>query len=149
MRILIGVDESPHSDAAVEFVKRMGWPEKTRVLVLSAVQPASRALAEVYAAGAGATDRSREDRLRAREELSAMVERKLGDSGLRTEARVVEGDPRTALVDAARDARADLVVVGSHGRTGLDRLVMGSVASYVVAHAPCSVLVVKLGPPIA
>jgi nucleotide-binding universal stress UspA family protein len=39
---------------------------------------------------------------------------------------------------------ADLVVVGSHGRTGLAKLVLGSVASHVVTHAPCSVLVVKM-----
>jgi universal stress protein A len=38
---------------------------------------------------------------------------------------------------------ADLLVVGSHGRSGLSRLVLGSVASYVASHAPCSVLIVK------
>jgi hypothetical protein len=43
----------------------------------------------------------------------------------------------------ARAERSDLVVVGSHGRSGLSRLLIGSVASHVVIHAPCSVLVVK------
>jgi nucleotide-binding universal stress UspA family protein len=56
---------------------------------------------------------------------------------------VLQGDPREMLIEEARSERADLVVVGSHGRTGLDRLLMGSVASHVVTHAPCSVLVVK------
>jgi nucleotide-binding universal stress UspA family protein len=56
----------------------------------------------------------------------------------------VRGDPREAIVEAARKTGADLVVVGSHGRTGIGKLVLGSVASHVVTHAPCSVLVVKL-----
>jgi len=56
---------------------------------------------------------------------------------------MVPGDPRSALVDEARQEHADLIVVGSHGRSGLSKLLLGSVASHVVAHAPCSVLVVK------
>lgn len=55
------------------------------------------------------------------------------------------GDPRTELVESAIAEEADLLIVGSHGRTGIARLLMGSVASYVVTHAPCSVLVVRLG----
>ncbi len=48
-----------------------------------------------------------------------------------------------ALLDEAARRRVDLIVVGSHGRTGLTKLMMGSVASHIVTHAPCSVLVVK------
>jgi len=56
----------------------------------------------------------------------------------------LEGDPATAIVRYARDAAMDLVVMGTHGRTGLDRLLLGSVAEKVLRDAPCSVLVVKL-----
>jgi nucleotide-binding universal stress UspA family protein len=56
---------------------------------------------------------------------------------------VERGDPRDAIVRVAEREHADLVIVGSHGRTGLPKLLMGSVASYVVTHAPCPVLVVK------
>jgi len=56
----------------------------------------------------------------------------------------VRGDPREALVLAAESDQADLVVVGSHGRSGLTKLLLGSVASHVVTHAPCNVLVVKM-----
>jgi nucleotide-binding universal stress UspA family protein len=85
-----------------------------------------------------------DEMVRQAEELTSRVEREFQDAGLATEARVLHGDPRQALVDAATEVGADLVVVGSHGRTGLDKLVMGSVASHVVSHAPCSVMVVKL-----
>jgi universal stress protein A len=57
---------------------------------------------------------------------------------------MVQGDPRDALVETARQDRVDLIIVGSHGRTGLSKLLLGSVASHVVSHAPCNVLVVKL-----
>jgi len=76
--------------------------------------------------------------------LATRVEKELRDAGLPAESRVVKGDPRDALVDTARSLHADLVVVGSHGRTGLAKLVLGSVAAHVVTHAPCSVLVVKM-----
>ena len=56
----------------------------------------------------------------------------------------LEGDPATEIVRYARDAGMDLIVMGTHGRTGLDRLLMGSVAEKVMREALCSVLVVKL-----
>jgi len=62
---------------------------------------------------------------------------------LRIETAVREGDPRTVIVDAADEWQADLIVVGSHGRTGLQRLMLGSVSQSVVAHAHCSGEVVR------
>jgi nucleotide-binding universal stress UspA family protein len=57
---------------------------------------------------------------------------------------VLEGDPATEIVRYAADAGMDLIVMGTHGRTGLERLLMGSVAEKVMREALCSVLVVKL-----
>lgn len=56
----------------------------------------------------------------------------------------LEGDPATEIVRYTADSNIDLVVMGTHGRTGLERLLMGSVAEKVLRDAPCSVLVVKL-----
>ena len=53
------------------------------------------------------------------------------------------GNPAIELVDYAADARADLIVVTSHGRTGLARFALGSVAERVVRHASCGVLVLR------
>ena len=144
MKILIGVDESPHSRAAVEFVKKMSWPKDSSILVLSAVRPVVAVYAETYIPAPSYVEQMTEDAVRLHEETASTAERNLQSTGLKIEARTVHGDPRTALVDAARSERADLLVVGSHGRTGVTKLLMGSVASHVVAHAPCSVMVVKL-----
>jgi nucleotide-binding universal stress UspA family protein len=57
---------------------------------------------------------------------------------------MLEGDPASEIVRYAADAGADVIVIGTHGRTGVDRLMMGSVAEKVMRDAPCSVLVVKL-----
>jgi len=56
----------------------------------------------------------------------------------------LQGDPATEIVRYARDAGIDLIVMGTHGRTGLERLLMGSVTERVMREASCSVLVVKL-----
>jgi nucleotide-binding universal stress UspA family protein len=56
----------------------------------------------------------------------------------------LEGDPASEIVRYAADAGIDLIVMGTHGRTGLERQLMGSVAEKVMRDAPCSVLVVKL-----
>jgi nucleotide-binding universal stress UspA family protein len=60
------------------------------------------------------------------------------------EARVLEGSPASAIVDCAEELGAELVVVGTHGRTGLTRLALGSVAERVIRAAGCSVLAVRL-----
>jgi universal stress protein A len=57
---------------------------------------------------------------------------------------LLEGDPAAEVARFAADACVDVIVIGTHGRTGVDRLVMGSVAERVMREAPCSVLVVKL-----
>jgi nucleotide-binding universal stress UspA family protein len=61
------------------------------------------------------------------------------------ETRVVSGSPGAAIVQVALDCQADLIVMGTHGRTGLGRLLMGSVAEHVLRHAPCPVLSIKPG----
>lgn len=62
--------------------------------------------------------------------------------GIDVEPRVVEGGPAPEIVKAARALEADLLVMGTHGRRGLDRWILGSVAASVVRSAPCPVLTV-------
>jgi nucleotide-binding universal stress UspA family protein len=67
------------------------------------------------------------------------------DAGMRFQHLVAEGNPATAILRAARDNGCDLIVMGTHGRTGLTRFLMGSVAEEVVRKARCPVLTVKGG----
>ena len=63
--------------------------------------------------------------------------------GLEVEDLIVRGDAAGEIVRVARERRADLIVISSHGRTGLGRILFGSTAESVVRHAHCPVLVVK------
>lgn len=142
MKVLIGIDGSPHSKAALDYVKGMTWPKQTKIVVLSVSIPVVT-YTWVGAGGLSWIQSAEEEMSAQAQELASRVERELREAGFSTEGRVMKGDPRDALVETARSMHADLVVVGSHGRTGLAKLLLGSVASHVVAHAPCSVLVVK------
>ncbi len=66
------------------------------------------------------------------------------DSSIPVDHHLLEGDPASEIVRFANNAHADLIVMGTHGRTGVERVLMGSVAEKVMHDAPCSVLVVKL-----
>jgi nucleotide-binding universal stress UspA family protein len=77
-------------------------------------------------------------------ELRQRLEAVVAAGGLVGEARITRGEAERALVREAVALAADLLVVGTHGRTGLSRIVLGSVAEFVVRTAPCSVLVVRL-----
>ena len=147
VKILIGVDDSAHSKAALEYVKKMQWPAGTKVVALSAAASPVLAHTVVDAGGMSWVQAAEKVEYQQAEEFTSRVERELRDAGLATEARVTPGDPGVRLVETARGWGADLLVVGSHGRTGLGKLLMGSVASHVVTHAPCNVLVVKMKSP--
>ena len=143
MRILIALDDSPHSERAVQFVIGMRWPAGSRVIAatvmrhtLSSMVPASASAADLPA------DLARERRLE-HEAVVTRAQDRLRAAGLPTEGRVVEGDPREQLLRLIESERADLLVMGSRGRTGIFQLVLGSVSTHAVGHAGCSVLVVK------
>jgi nucleotide-binding universal stress UspA family protein len=71
------------------------------------------------------------------------VKKKAEASGVKAEAFVKEGEAYQAIVDLAKERDVNIIVMGSHGRTGLKRLLMGSVAEKVIGYAPCPVLVTK------
>ncbi|HTK31258.1 MAG TPA: universal stress protein [Candidatus Saccharimonadaceae bacterium] len=144
MKILLGVDGSPYSKAAVDRLTKFPFPPDTEVLVLSAAQPVAVAYAMAELPAASFAPQIYEDEMRQHEEIAARFERQLKDRGFRTRAMVMRGDPRAALIDTARLEHVDMIVVGSHGRTGMTKLIMGSVANHVVTHASCDVLVVRL-----
>ena len=141
MIVLVGVDESDCSKAAVEFVKKATWSKDSRFLIVSASPPVFLNPGEATAPGAIAQVIAAQESFH--RGLAEQAAGELQKAGLKVEARMVSADPRTALEEAARQEKADLLIVGSHGRSGISKLLLGSVASHVISHAPCNVLVVK------
>lgn len=75
--------------------------------------------------------------------VSSTAVRRLSRAGRAAEGCVLEGDAAGVIVEMARRRGSDVIVVGTRGRTGVERLALGSVAHSVLMHAPCSVLVAR------
>jgi nucleotide-binding universal stress UspA family protein len=134
-RIVFATDGSKFSaiaaERAIAFAKSYGGD----MLVLSVVDVPS----EFYAEAPQAVD----DLVRQAKGYVAAVKAQAEAAGVKTETFVGEADAYQAVNKLAQDQHADMIIIGSHGRTGLRRLLMGSVAESVIGHAPCPVLVVK------
>jgi nucleotide-binding universal stress UspA family protein len=143
MRIILAVDDSRWSNAAVDLVRRTHWQKDTRVIVVTAIATPLPAFSLVDAGGHLLDAEILEANRRAGRDVVTRVERDLRETGLPIQTEVALGDPREVILRIAQEHGADLIVVGSHGRSGLPKLLMGSVATHVVTHAPCNVLVVK------
>jgi nucleotide-binding universal stress UspA family protein len=142
MRILVAVDGSAPSQDAIDEVAGRAWPAPTNVRIISVVRPYVPPAAEFVPAGFSTHEVLREH-MKDAEQIVARAAERLARSGVSVDTALRQGDPRAVIVDEAAEWGADLIVVGSHGHTGLTRLLLGSVAQAVVSHAPCSVEVVR------
>ena len=134
--ILHPTDFSPGSAAAFAAACDLARDYDARLVVLHAFGPA------VPIGTEGVIVSSDLDELRAiaRKELDAV---RPTNSTVRVERVVREGPSTQAILDAAKEFDANLIVMGTHGRTGFQRLVLGSVTEEVLRQAPCPVLTVK------
>ncbi|RJQ16690.1 MAG: universal stress protein [Nitrospiraceae bacterium] len=119
------------ADKAVEFSKAYGADLK----VISVVDVPS----EFYAEAPKAV----EDLTRKAKGFVADVRKASESSGIKTSTFVGEGEAYQVITDFAKNEKADVIILGSHGRTGLKRLLMGSVTEKVIGYAPCPVLIAK------
>jgi nucleotide-binding universal stress UspA family protein len=144
IRLLIGVDGSAGSEAAVKAVAARNWPRGTEARVVGVVDSGSM-LANPFTATPEAVGRAMEEEWESR--LSATVEaaaRELRESGVRATGRVLSGKACSVLLDEAEKWAVDCVFVGARGLNGLQRILLGSVSTAVASKAHCSVEVVKL-----
>ena len=146
MKILVAYDGSQSADAAVEEVIRRPWSEGSEVRIVTVVEPqiglASAGLTEVYVPLYERVRATvREDAYR---RIQGALKKLQTRPDLKTSYDLREGDAKRALLDAIREWKADLVIAGSQGATGLARLFLGSVCHALVTHAPCNVEIVKV-----
>jgi nucleotide-binding universal stress UspA family protein len=147
MRILLAIDGSQCSQAAMQALKNQFRAEDAEVHVLHAIDwPHLFPDSFSFAAGpefAGEfqlfTDRER----RKAHELADAAAVSFRKAGFRAASVVMECDPKKAILDYAARWNPDLIVVGSHGRRGIDRIVLGSVSEAVARHAHCSVQIMR------
>lgn len=143
MKVLMAVEDSSFGAAMCDFVVNHRWPAGTMVRVLhvqSWVPPEhdllrSKGLME-YLEGEYAFARSL---------VNAMKERLQGAlPDLAVEDEIMEGSAARRILATAGAWGADVIVMGSHGRSGMSQFFIGSVSQAVAAHAPCSLVIVRL-----
>lgn len=146
MKVLIALDQSDCSDMAFQSVLKRTWPANSEFRLISVFEPIASTCVGWHAAYVPVTmieaeQTLRQDRKKYMEEKVSEAKTCFKDS--KVDGRVIEGYPWQEIVDEASSWNADLIVVGSHGRSGLSRLFLGSVAEAVARHAACSVEIIK------
>ena len=145
MKILLAVDGSEFSQAATQTLVSQMRPNGAEVLVLQVVElrvfPISPEMAPGYVPEQ--EEILKEDFRHAQESVN-QASQALRTAGFSVSTRVVEAEARNGILDIAAEWGADLIVLGSHGRNGFQRFLLGSVAEFVARHADCSVEIVRV-----
>jgi nucleotide-binding universal stress UspA family protein len=136
--ILLAIDGSPASEPASEQAIDLATQVEARLLVVSVLGTSSRP------SEASPGEAVADSRASLTTKAQAIVQRAKA-AGANATFLVWEGEPGEAIVAAANSEGVDLIVVGSHGRSGVSRFFIGSVSDYVVRHARCPVMVVRGG----
>jgi nucleotide-binding universal stress UspA family protein len=139
--LLHATDFSPASRRAFAKALELAKESRARLLIAharSTVVP----MVDGYTAVEVYEEVQRAGRAHATRQLERLVAR-AREAGVRAEPLLLEGVAADQIVRAARRHKADMIVIGTHGRTGLGRLFLGSVAARVVATADCPVLTVR------
>jgi nucleotide-binding universal stress UspA family protein len=141
-RILHATDFSPASRPAFRRALEMARTGRGELIILHVNVPTAIADPGGYVSWEMYEQVDRAVEASARRKMARLVERARG-SKVRCRGILLRGVADVEIVRAARRQRADVLVLGTHGRTGLRRLFLGSVASRVIASAPCPVLTVR------
>lgn len=145
MKILLAIDDSQFSEAATRILATQFRVQDTEVRVLHLIEPIILSVPPQMAQGyAPEMSEIRQDQLKKGQELVAQAAQVLRAAGFKVDAVLKEGDIRAGIVDTAAEWHADLIVLGSHGRKGVERFLLGSVSEAVARHAPCSVEIVRV-----
>ena len=146
MRVLLAVDGSPYSEAAVKEVAARTWPEQSEVRVFTAYELPLAPAPETWALPPDyfeKLDRAARESAEAVEHAVVVRLATAFGPSVKVTGNILPGSPRLLILEEAERWGADLIVVGSHGYGAWHRFLLGSVSQAVVSHAKCSVEVVR------
>jgi nucleotide-binding universal stress UspA family protein len=155
-KLLVGLDGSPIAETAVPYAETIAKATGGTITLLKAIGPVEEneplreerahlaPVTAVMPAGPphAAEEKARNARYHAQNYLDSILTR-LGNHGVPGEVAVVPGDPASVIVDEARARNSDLILLATHGRSGLGRLIFGSVAEAVLAKSPVPVFLAR------
>ena len=147
MKILFATDGAKQSDAAAEMLRHFAVSDGDEIKIVSVVDMAVPLAIDIYG---GYLPDTGELEKTARENAAKLLERTeerikafFEGKDLTISSEVLFGSPESRIVETAEAIHPDLIVLGSHGYSRWERLLLGSVSDSVVHHAPCSVLIVR------
>ncbi len=138
--ILVPIDFSAYADDAVDYAIELAKALQARLTFLHVIHLTPMTTGEMFAYSLEGYLNAMETA--ATQHLQDLVDR-VHQEGLQAEMSIVQDIPFQAIVDIAANQNIDLIVMGTHGRTGLTHALMGSVAEKVTRLAPCPVLVTR------
>jgi len=145
-KIVAATDFSEDSNLALTYAQELAVKFSADVVLLHVDQPLAPVMMTPElgpSMDVGAMGRiAEEQRMLAQKELDKIAG-KLREGGLKVKVQLKVGSPFLEILHAAQSENADLIVLGTHGRTGLAHVLMGSVAERVVQKAPCPVLTIR------
>jgi nucleotide-binding universal stress UspA family protein len=146
VRLVVGVDGSVDSAAAVSAVASRHWPPGTEALVVGVLD--TRVILNHLEAvpRAGSSHGNAAGASAGRRDILSTVCDDLRRSGIAATSAPLDGDPKKLLIQEADQFGADCIMIGAKGHSRIERLLLGSVSSAVAARASCSVEVVRTGP---
>ena len=149
MKILLATDGSDYSKAAVNSVAERPWPKGSEVKIISAIEIPYAPTTETWVLpDSYYKELERAAKAQAEGAVKDAIERiEAGKaSGLEISTEIKSGSARTVILDEAEKWGADLIVLGSHGYSGWQRFLLGSVSHAIATHAHCSVEIVRQKP---
>lgn len=141
--ILVPMDFSEHADRALSYALELAGKLGARLTLLHVIQ---RPVASARAMGVSLDPYFEQLELEVGEALDDHT-RRAHEAGLQCDVAILKGEPFQQIIEFANTKRVDLIVMGTHGRTGLQHFLLGSVSERVVRLAPCPVLVTRHATP--
>ena len=144
MKVLLAVDEPNFAKAITDFVVGHKWEENVEFIIMSIVEPLKVASMMAFLPGPyldESTAKHKELQESIVEATAGAIKKAFPES---TVTRIVcEGLASDELMKEITITKPDVLVIGSHGKHGIQRVLLGSVSMFMVSHAPCSVVVVR------
>lgn len=142
MKVLIATDGSPCSDLVMEKVTMRPWPIDSEFRIISVLEHSALGSISVGEYSLKLNEMWEEVRASTKKIAESAADT-LSSKGLKASYVICEGVAAEQIINEAKDWGADLIMVGTHGRKGLNKFLLGSVAQKVAIHAPCSVEIVR------